>query len=353
MQFVDEVTIHVNAGGGGHGCLSFRREKCAPEGGPDGGNGGKGGDVYLRAHSDLNTLVDFRYQRRHKAQRGQDGSGRSRSGKGGEDLIIDVPVGTSIYAHNTNELIADLTQAGQIVIVARGGRYGIGNEFYKSSTNRAPRHTTQGKPGEQRELRLELKLLADVGLLGLPNAGKSTLVRACSNAKPKVANYPFTTIKPQLGMVRIGPQQSFVMADIPGLIPGAAQGAGLGTRFLRHLSRTAILLHVVDIAPMDASGETAVVDSIQRSISAIQHELQQYDDALLQKPRWLVFNKIDCLDEQSCQQLAQSITKNLTWDGPVYCISASAQRGTQKLCQDLMRYIASCAQPLAVSQTDT
>lgn len=334
MQFVDEVTIEVTAGSGGHGCLSFRREKYIAKGGPDGGNGGGGGDVYLKASADLNTLIDFRYQKKLKAQRGTDGSGRSKSGRRGDDLIIEVPVGTVVYAQATEELIADLNTNGQITCVAKGGRYGMGNEHYKTSTNRSPRKTTQGKPGECRLLRLELKLLADVGLLGLPNAGKSTLVRASSNATPKVASYPFTTLQPHLGVVRIAKEQSFVMADIPGLIKGAAEGTGLGIRFLKHLSRTAILLHVVDIA--DHSAKENPVDHILKDIDDIENELKKYDPKLYMKIRWLLLNKVDSVDKDDAARWQEAICKKLNWKGPVYTISAATGLGVQPLLYDLM-----------------
>lgn len=339
MQFVDQATINVYAGNGGHGSLSFRREKYAPMGGPDGGNGGAGGDVYLQATNHLNTLIDFRYQRRLRAERGGDGSGRSRSGRRGADLIIAVPIGTSVYATATDELMADLTQHGQTALVAKGGRFGMGNEYYKSSTNRSPRKTTKGQAGEERELRLELKLLADVGLLGLPNAGKSTLIRACSSAKPKVADYPFTTLKPQLGVVRVDAGKSFVMADIPGLIPGAASGLGLGIRFLKHLSRTATLLHMVDIASHDTLEPDQQIADIAQSIHELSHELAAYDHALLAKPRWLVFNKIDCMPPATAQAISQGVVERLHWKDPHYLISGSSGQGVQQLCHDLMGYI--------------
>ncbi|WP_058442665.1 Obg family GTPase CgtA, partial [Legionella brunensis] len=281
MKFVDEAVIKVEAGNGGHGCLSFRREKFVPRGGPDGGDGGDGGSVFLEASSDLNTLVDFRYQRHYKAQNGQSGMGGNCTGKKGEDLVILVPVGTMVFDIDTGELLGDINEAGERLLVAQGGFHGLGNTRYKSSVNRAPRQTTQGTLGEARHLRLELRVLADVGLLGLPNAGKSTLIRAVSSAKPKVADYPFTTLHPALGVVSVASHKSFVMADIPGLIEGAAEGAGLGHRFLKHLSRTCVLLHVIDIAPIDESNP---IDSAK----AILNELAEYDPELLDKPRWLV-----------------------------------------------------------------
>lgn len=338
MQFVDEVTIQVTAGHGGHGSLSFRREKYIAKGGPDGGNGGRGGHVYLRANAHLNTLVDFRFKKHLQAERAGDGSGRSCTGKHGADLIIDVPIGTTVYATATEELIADLTEPEQMVLVANGGRFGLGNEHFKSSTNRAPRQTTRGQPGECRQLRLELKLLADVGLLGLPNAGKSTLVRSCSNATPKVADYPFTTLKPQLGVVRTAAQKSFVMADIPGLIPGASQGAGLGIRFLKHLNRTAIILHMVDLAAPELQADP--IQGAQDAICQLAAELSAYDPELAKKPRWLIFNKIDCMPHTEAQRISQCITESLNWQGPVYLISGAGKLGTTELCHNLMQAVA-------------
>lgn len=329
MKFVDEVTIRVEAGKGGDGCLSFRREKFIPFGGPDGGDGGDGGSVYLQAIEGINTLVDFRYQRIFRAQNGEYGMGQQRSGKSGEDLIIAVPIGTMIYDADTEELIGDLIIAGQTICVAQGGRRGLGNVHFKSSVNRTPRKITKGTPGETRELRLELKLLADVGLLGLPNAGKSTFIRAVSQAKPKVADYPFTTLYPNLGVVRMDAQRSFVVADIPGLIEGAAEGAGLGIQFLKHLARTRVLLHLVDIAPFDGS------DPVE-SIKAIAKELKKYSPELAKKPRWLVFNKIDLLPAEEVAAKSQEIVKQLKWKGPVFKISAVRKIGTQELCWQLM-----------------
>ncbi|HEX5765574.1 MAG TPA: GTPase ObgE, partial [Woeseiaceae bacterium] len=289
MKFVDEATISVQAGNGGHGALSFRREKYIERGGPDGGDGGRGGSVYLVARAGTNTLADFRVGRKYRAPSGQPGAGNNKSGKSGEDLDVIVPCGTVVHDVDTGELIGDLTEAGQRLKVAEGGRGGLGNTHFKSSVNRAPRKTTQGTPGESRHLKLELKLLADVGLVGLPNAGKSTLIRAMSAARPKVAAYPFTTLHPHLGVVAVGPLQSFVMADIPGLIEGAAEGAGLGMQFLRHLERTRLLLHLVDIAPLDASTNPA------DQIKAIEEELKKFSADLAAKPRWLVLNKVDLL----------------------------------------------------------
>ncbi len=332
MKFVDEVKIRVEAGNGGNGCLSFRREKFVPRGGPDGGDGGDGGAVTLRADENINTLVDFRHKRMFRAERGQDGMGRQRYGKKGGPLVIHVPVGTLVYDDDTRETIGDLTENNQELTVANGGRHGLGNIHFKTSTNRAPQKITRGTPGDQRNLRLELKLLADVGLLGLPNAGKSTFVRAVSAAIPKVADYPFTTLYPSLGVVRTGPDQSFVVADIPGLIEGAADGAGLGTRFLRHLARTRVLLHLIDLAPMD---ETDPVESAK----AIWSELEQFSAELIDKTRWLVFNKVDLLPADEVQQKIDTITKALNWQGPVYAISAVAKQGTEKLCAELQAYL--------------
>ncbi|ASQ46912.1 Obg family GTPase CgtA [Legionella clemsonensis] len=333
MKFVDEAVIKVEAGNGGHGCLSFRREKYVPRGGPDGGDGGDGGSIFLEASSELNTLVDFRYQRHYKASNGQPGMGGNCTGKKGEDLIIAVPVGTMVFDVDTGELLGDINQPGERLLVAHGGFHGLGNTRFKSSTNRAPRQTTPGTPGESRHLRLELRVLADVGLLGLPNAGKSTLIRAVSSAKPKVADYPFTTLHPSLGVVGVSSHKSFVMADIPGLIEGAAEGAGLGHRFLKHLSRTCVLLHVIDIAPLDESNP---VDSAK----AIIKELAEYDSELLNKPRWLVLNKIDLIpDEVERKKTVQTIVEGLQWKDKVFCISAIRGEGTQQLAHALMQLI--------------
>jgi GTPase len=333
MKFVDEALIKVEAGNGGPGCLSFRREKYIPRGGPDGGDGGDGGSVYLLANSELNTLVDFRYQCHYKAENGQPGMGNNCTGKKGDDLFIQVPVGTMVYDVDSGELLGDIKQADERLLIAQGGFHGLGNTRYKSSINRAPRQTSPGTPGELRQLRLELRVLADVGLLGLPNAGKSTLIRAVSSAKPKVADYPFTTLHPGLGVVSIAPHKSFVMADIPGLIAGAARGAGLGHRFLKHLSRTCVLLHLVDVAPLDDSNP---VDSAK----AIINELAQYDPELVAKPRWLVLNKMDMLpDEHARQKAIQTIVDGLQWQGEVFPISAIKGEGTQQLCYALMQLI--------------
>ena len=333
MRFVDEAIIKVEAGTGGHGCLSFRREKFIPFGGPDGGDGGNGGSIYLEANKDLNTLIDFRYKRNYKAENGACGSGANCAGKAGDELTIQIPVGTLVYDADTNELLGDVREAGTRLLVAQGGYHGIGNARYKSSVNRAPRQTSDGKPGEIRQLRLELRVLADVGLLGLPNAGKSTLIRSVSSAKPKVADYPFTTLHPGLGVVSVGPYKSFVMADIPGLIEGASEGAGLGHRFLKHLSRTCVLLHVIDVAPLDES------DPVE-SAKVIINELAAYNPDLLDKPRWLILNKIDMLpDEAIREQTLKHIIDGLNWQGPVFKISAIRSEGTQQLCYALMQLI--------------
>lgn len=333
MKFVDEATIKVEAGNGGRGCLSFRREKYIPHGGPDGGDGGDGGSVFLEANEGLNTLIDFRYQRHYKAQNGQGGMGANCTGKAGDDLIISVPVGTVVYDTDTGELIGDIGTNGARLLVAQGGFHGLGNTRYKSSINRAPRQTSLGTPGEVRHLRLELRVLADVGLLGLPNAGKSTLIRSVSSSKAKVADYPFTTLHPGLGVVDVGSHKSFVMADIPGLIEGASEGAGLGHRFLKHLSRTCVLLHVIDVAPFDDS------DPVE-SAKTILNELGAFDESLLTKPRWLVLNKIDMLpNEQERAAVIKRIVDGLNWKGPVFPISAIRHEGTKPLCYALMDLI--------------
>ncbi len=340
MKFMDEATIHVRAGNGGNGCLSFRREKFIPNGGPDGGDGGDGGSVYLQASSALNTLIDFRYKRQFAAQNGQSGMGSNCRGKSSDSLYIKVPVGTIAYDAETNELIADLTTDNQVVLVAQGGFHGLGNARFKSSVNRAPRQTTPGSPGEMRSLNLELRLLADVGLLGLPNAGKSTLVRAVSAARPKVGNYPFTTLQPSLGVVSVSVNQSFVIADIPGLIEGSAEGAGLGHRFLKHLSRTSMLLHVIDIASLEYTDPV-------KSAQTIIKELEAYDKELLEKPRWLVFNKIDIFPNKSeYTKKVSEIIKKLKWKDKYFCISASTGEGTKELCYELMKLINDIKTPL-------
>jgi GTP-binding protein len=332
MKFVDEATISVEAGKGGNGCLSFRREKYIPKGGPDGGDGGDGGSVILVASDALNTLVDYRYVRHYRAQSGKPGMGRNCTGAKGESLFLQVPVGTSVIDIDTEEVLGDLTEIGQELIVAQGGFHGLGNTRFKSSVNRAPRQTTNGSEGESRSLRLELKVLADVGLLGMPNAGKSTLIRSISAAKPKVANYPFTTLVPNLGVVRVEEHKSFVVADIPGLIEGAAEGAGLGVRFLKHLVRTRLLLHVVDMAPYDGTEPADVV-------RAIAGELEKFSPTLASRDRWLVLNKLDLLPEESRQQVCDALVQDLAWEGPVYQISAINSSGLKVLCRDIMTWI--------------
>ena len=332
MKFVDEVTISVKAGDGGNGCVSFRREKYIEYGGPDGGDGGDGGHVILRAKKDLNTLSDFRHTRYFDAKRGQNGSGRNLTGAKGEDKVIDVPVGTLVFDDYTDEQIGDLTEDGQLLKVAQGGYHGLGNLRYKSSVNRAPRQSKPGTPGELRDLRMELKVLADVGLLGLPNAGKSTFISSVSAARPKIADYPFTTLHPNLGVVNIGNFKSFVIADIPGLIEGAAEGAGLGIQFLRHLSRTSILLHIVDIAPLDDSDPVDAVKIIER-------ELEKYSDEISGRDRWLVFNKLDLLPPEEQEAHCQAILKALDWQGRYFMISAATSNGTQDLCYQIMQYM--------------
>jgi GTP-binding protein len=332
MRFVDEVSIKVIAGDGGNGVISFRREKYIPRGGPNGGDGGDGGSVYLVGDNNLNTLADFRHVRTYTAESGKKGSGQEMTGKGGDDLFIPVPVGTLIYDVDTNELLGDITANEQKIMVAHGGWHGLGNARFKSSTNQAPRKCTPGTPGERRQLKLELKVLADVGLLGMPNAGKSTFIRAVSQAKPKVADYPFTTLHPNLGVVRVGTHQSFVIADIPGLIEGAAEGAGLGIQFLKHLSRTGLLLHIVDIAPVDGSDP---IDNAKK----ILLELEKYSNELSNKERWLVLNKTDLVLEEELDEIKTAITDALDWKGPVYTMSAISKTGTQKIVTDIMQYL--------------
>jgi GTP-binding protein len=334
MKFVDEATIRVQAGNGGHGCLSFRREKYVERGGPDGGDGGHGGSVYLVADPSMNTLADFRVTRRFRAESGQPGAGRNKTGRSGQDLDVMIPCGTVVHDVDTGELIGDLTEPGQRQMIAEGGRGGLGNTRFKSSTNRAPRKTTNGTPGEGRHLSLELKVLADVGLLGMPNAGKSTLISAMSEARPRIADYPFTTLHPNLGVVRVGALQSFVMADIPGLIEGASEGAGLGIQFLRHLQRTTLLLHVVDIAPIDGSSPADVV-------TAIASELAAFSAELAEKQRWLVVNKIDLLDAAGLEDARRRLVDELDWTGPVYEVSAATGEGTDALAQAIMRELES------------
>lgn len=335
MKLVDEAEIQVIAGNGGNGCIGFRREKFIPLGGPDGGDGGAGGSVWLVADENVNTLVDFRHQKQFRAQRGENGMGRQAYGKGGDDLIIVVPVGTVVTNVETDEVIGDLTTSGDRLLVARGGKGGLGNMHFKSSTNRTPRKALPGLPGEQRELKLELKLLADVGLLGFPNAGKSTLIRAVSAATPKVADYPFTTLYPNLGVVSVEAHRSFVIADIPGLIEGAADGAGLGAQFLRHLQRTRLLLHLVDIAPMEGGVEGV---SPAEQVRAIERELAKHDPELLAKPRWLVLNKADLLLEEEQKAAAQAIVDELGWKDRWYLVSAIGRDGTWPIMLDVMAF---------------
>lgn len=332
MKFVDEAVITVTAGNGGNGCISFRREKFIPLGGPDGGDGGDGGSVWLQADENLNTLVDFRHERYFKAQRGQNGMGRQMFGKAGEDITIKVPVGTEVINVATDEIIGDLTEHGARLLVAQGGEGGKGNVHYKSSVNRAPRKAGTGTPGEEREIRLEMKLLADVGLLGFPNAGKSTFIRAVSAATPKVADYPFTTLHPNLGVVSVEVARSFVIADIPGLIEGAADGAGLGSLFLRHVQRTRLLLHLVDMAPFDESIDPA------RQVRAIEDELRKYDPGMLEKPRWLVLNKGDLLDDDERAARAEAIIKALDWKEPWFTVSAIGREGTWPIMLKIQQF---------------
>nr|WP_314264123.1 Obg family GTPase CgtA [uncultured Moellerella sp.] len=332
MKFVDEAKILVVAGDGGNGCVSFRREKYIPRGGPDGGDGGDGGDVYLQADENLNTLIDYRFESSFRAERGQNGQSRDCTGKRSQDITIKVPVGTRIRDLGTGEILGDMTRHEQRQMVAKGGYHGLGNARFKSSVNRAPRQKTMGTPGETRELMLELMLLADVGMLGMPNAGKSTFIRSVSAAKPKVADYPFTTLVPSLGVVRMDNEQSFVVADIPGLIEGAADGAGLGIRFLKHLERCRVLLHLIDICPIDES------DPVENA-KIIVGELEKYSEKLAQKPRWLVFNKVDILGLEESTARAQEIAKALGWEDKFYMISAVNHHGVKELCWDIMEFM--------------
>lgn len=333
MKFVDEATIRVEAGNGGNGAVSFRREKFIPFGGPNGGDGGGGGSVYLVADGSLNTLVDFRYNRLHRAERGQNGMGRDCTGKSGADLFVRVPIGTVVTDEDTGEVLGDLVAADQRLLVAKGGRGGLGNTRFKSSTNRAPRQSTPGTPGEARNLRLELKLLADVGLLGLPNAGKSTFIRAVSAARPKVADYPFTTLYPSLGVVSVASHKSFVVADIPGLIEGAAEGAGLGIQFLRHLSRTRLLLHLVDVLPYE--GMSDPVEDVRK----IEAELRKFSPELAARERWLVLNKIDLLPPEAREEHCRDIVQRLDWKGPVFLVAAIKGEGIRELTYKIMDYL--------------
>ena len=332
MKFIDESNVIVEAGKGGNGCMSFRREKYIPRGGPDGGDGGDGGSIYVVADETLNTLVDYRFQPRYMAQSGQSGKGSDCTGGSGEDMTLSVPVGTTIVDRDTDEVLDDLSEPGQVVKVAQGGFHGLGNTRFKSSVNRAPRQTSNGTPGEKRNLRFELKVMADVGLLGLPNAGKSTFIRAVSAAKPKVANYPFTTLTPNLGVVSLQRHRSFVLADIPGLIEGAAEGAGLGIQFLKHLSRTSLLLHLVDMAPWD---DVTPADSAK----VIVRELEKFSPALADRERWLVLNKLDMVPEDERKERCQAVVDALDWKGPVFEIAAINKEGTQKLAGEIMDFI--------------
>jgi len=333
MKFVDEAWIDVIAGDGGNGVASFRREKFIPRGGPDGGDGGRGGSIRMRADRNINTLVDYRYTRIHRAKRGENGRGADQFGKGAADVILRVPVGTVVIDGDTGETIADLRRDGAEAVVARGGKGGLGNLHFKSSTNRAPRQCTPGEPGEKRRLHLELKVLADVGLLGRPNAGKSTFIRAVSAARPKVADYPFTTLAPNLGVVRTDVARSFVIADIPGLIEGAAEGAGLGVRFLRHLQRTRLLLHIVDIAPLDADNDPV------RDAKAIVAELERFDPALAKKARWLVLNKLDLVPEEEREKRMRAFVKAYRWKGPVFAVSAINGDGCRELVYKIQEWL--------------
>lgn len=338
MKFVDEARIEVSGGKGGNGVASFRREKFIPKGGPDGGDGGRGGNVYAVADCNINTLIDYRYARKHFAKNGENGRGADCYGAAGNDIELRMPVGTLVTDSETGELIADLTRHGERYLLASGGKGGLGNLHFKSSVNRAPRQCTPGEPGEHRFLNLELKVLADVGLLGMPNAGKSTFISAVSNARPKIADYPFTTLHPQLGVVRVGPEQSFVVADIPGLIEGAAEGAGLGHLFLRHLSRTKLLLHIIDMAPFDPEADPA------SEAKALVEELRKYDEALYNKPRWIVLNKIDLLPEEEQDDKINQIVDALQLgeDEQVFVISAATREGCDELINAVAQYLDDC-----------
>lgn len=329
MKFVDEAPIVVEAGKGGNGCLSFRREKFIEYGGPNGGDGGDGGSVFLEADENLNTLIDYRYQRHYRAQNGDGGRGQNCKGKKGDDLILRVPVGTSVIDTDSEEVVGDLVESGQRLLVAQGGFHGLGNTRYKSSVNRSPRQTTNGSEGDLKNLKLEMKVLADVGMLGLPNAGKSTFISVVSAAQPKVADYPFTTLVPSLGVVKVQQHRSFVVADIPGLIEGASDGAGLGVRFLKHLTRCRILVHLVDVAPIDGSSPI-------ENIRAILGELEKFSATLSERECWLVLNKSDLLDSEQLDEIRQKITDELPWDSPIHVVSAATQNGTQHLCELLL-----------------
>jgi len=333
MKFIDEARIEVHAGKGGDGAVSFRREKYVPRGGPDGGDGGRGGSVIAMADRNINTLVEYRFARIHRARDGERGGGRQCNGRSADDVLLRVPAGTIISDTRTGETLADLSEHEQTAVLAHGGRGGLGNVNFKSSTNRAPRKATPGEAGEHRVLNLELKVLADVGLLGLPNAGKSTFIRAVSSARPKVADYPFTTLHPHLGVVRVGVDRSFVIADIPGLIEGAAEGAGLGHQFLRHLARTRLLLHIVDVAPVEPGTDPA------RDARAIASELKKFDPALHRKPRWLVLNKMDMLPVEERERATKDLLRRLRWHGPSYCISALTGEGCKELSHSVTRFL--------------
>jgi GTP-binding protein len=335
MKFIDEARIEVHSGKGGNGVVSFRREKNVPRGGPDGGDGGSGGSVYAVADRNINTLVEYRFARIHRARDGEHGRGAQCNGKGADDVVLRVPAGTVITNPETGEMLADLAEHEQVALLARGGKGGLGNVNFKSSTNRTPRKATPGKPGEHRTLNLELKVLADIGLLGLPNAGKSTFIRAVSAARPKVADYPFTTLHPHLGVVRVGVDRSFVIADIPGLIEGAAEGAGLGHQFLRHLARTRLLLHIIDAAPFEEGADPA------RDAKSIATELKKFDPALYRKPRWLVLNKIDMLPAEERKTAAAKLVRRLRWRGPSFCISALTGEGCRELSFAVMNFLES------------
>ncbi len=342
MKFVDEASIEVFAGNGGGGCVSFRREKYIPKGGPDGGDGGDGGSVYLRGDDALNTMIDYRYTRRHRAEDGAAGKGRNCTGKAGNDLYLPVPIGTTVIDEDTGDILGDIQEHEQLLLVAQGGFHGLGNTRYKSSINRAPRQSTPGSDGDNRRIKLELKVLADVGLLGLPNAGKSTFIRAVSSATPKVADYPFTTLIPNLGVVKVDAYRSFVVADIPGLIEGASDGAGLGIRFLKHLTRNRILLHIVDLAPLDDS------DPAEAALSIVR-ELERFSPTLAARPRWLILNKVDLLDDQQRHVRHQAVIDALSWRGPVYEMAAISKTGTSTIAGDLM----TCVEGLQAAEQDS
>src|SRR5512141_2025077 len=335
MKFIDEARIEVSAGNGGNGSASFRREKFVPRGGPDGGDGGRGGSIFAVANRNINTLIDYRYARIHRAKGGENGRGADQYGKGAEDIVLRVPVGTVIRDAQSGEVIADLAKDGERALLAQGGKGGLGNIHFKSSVNRAPRQFTRGEPGEARQLEMELRVLADVGLLGMPNAGKSTFIRAVSSARPKVADYPFTTLHPNLGVVRVDMNRSFVVADIPGLIEGAAEGAGLGHQFLRHLQRTRLLLHLVDMAPFDASIDPAA------EVKALAAELKKYDPELAKKPRWLVLNKADLLEPKERDKRAAALVKKLRWTKPWFVIAGINGEGTKELTYKVMEFLES------------